>query len=80
MITINISEAGFDLCEVIKAALDEPVRITSEEGTVVMLSEKEWEDILETVYIMGVPGLVEEIKENRKLPRSEYIRWNDTGQ
>jgi len=77
--TINATEARSDLYNVIKAALDEPVRITSKGGTVVMLSEEEWEDILETVYIMGVPGLVEEIKENRKLPRSEFIRWNDSG-
>jgi len=75
--TINAAEARSDLNNVIKAALDEPVRITSEEGTVIMLSEKEWEDVLETIYIMGVPGLVDEIKENRKLPRSEFIRWND---
>ncbi|MCL2509550.1 MAG: type II toxin-antitoxin system Phd/YefM family antitoxin [Methanomassiliicoccaceae archaeon] len=77
MPTINAAEARSDLNNVIKAALDEPVRITSEEGTVIMLSEKEWEDVLETIYIMGVPGLVDEIKENRKLPRSEFIRWND---
>ncbi|MCL1983891.1 MAG: type II toxin-antitoxin system Phd/YefM family antitoxin [Methanomassiliicoccaceae archaeon] len=79
MTTINATEAGADLYNYINAALDEPVRITSERGTVVMLSEEEWENILETLYITGVPGLVEEIKENRKLPESEFIRWNGSG-
>jgi len=44
-----------------------------------MLSEEEWESILETLYITGVPGLTEEIKTNRKLPESEFIRWNGSG-
>ena len=80
MITINATDAGADLYNIINAALDGPIRITSKRGTVVMLSEEEWENILETLYIVGVPGLVEEIKENRKLPESEFVMWNDSGQ
>ena len=79
MTTINATEARADLYNVINAALDEPIRITSKRGTVVMLSEEEWENILETLYILGVPGLAEEIKENRKLPESEFVRWNGSG-
>jgi len=45
-----------------------------------MLSEEEWESILETLYITGVPGLVEEIKKNRTLPESEFVRWNGSDQ
>ncbi|MDR0334843.1 MAG: type II toxin-antitoxin system prevent-host-death family antitoxin [Methanomassiliicoccaceae archaeon] len=74
MITINASEARADLYDLIERAMDEPVRITSKRGTVLMISEEEWEGIMETLYLLGVPGLLEDIKEGRATPRSEMIR------
>jgi PHD/YefM family antitoxin component YafN of YafNO toxin-antitoxin module len=74
MITINASEAGADLYNLIENAIDEPIRITSKRGTVVMASEEEWEGIIETLHLMGVPGLLEDIRKGRETPRSELIR------
>jgi prevent-host-death family protein len=74
MTTINATQARADLYNLIERALDEPIRITSKRGTVVMVSEEEWEGILETIYLMGVPGLMDDIKECRETPRSELIR------
>jgi len=76
MTTINATEARANLYNLIEHALDEPVRITSKRGTVVMISEEEWENILETIYLMGVPGLVDDIREGRKIPESELIKWS----
>ena len=76
MITVNASEAKTNLYDLIESAADEPVRITSERGTVIVLSEKEWEGIMETLYLLGVPGLLEDVKEGREAPRSEMIRVN----
>ena len=76
MPTINATEARANLYNLIESALDEPVRITSKRGTVVMISEEEWENILETIYLMGVPGLEDDIKEGRNMPDSELIRWS----
>ena len=74
MITINASEAKADLYNLIESAIDGPVRITSEKGTVVMESEEEWKGLKETLYLMGVPGLLDDIKKGRETPRSEMIR------
>ena len=74
MITINVSEAKLDLYCLIESAIDEPIRITSKKGTVVMVSEEEWEGLTETLYLMGVPGLLEDINKGRVAPRSETIR------
>jgi len=74
MTTINASEARADLYNLIERAMDEPVRITSKRGTVLMISEEEWEGLMETLYLLGVPGLLEDIKEGRETPRSEMIR------
>lgn len=78
MTTINATKARADLYNVIERALDEPVRITTKKGTVVMISEKEWENILETVYLMGVPGLEDDIKEGRGMSRDELVRWKSS--
>jgi prevent-host-death family protein len=74
MTTVNASEARANLYNLIESAIDEPVRITSKGGTVIMLSEEEWEGIMETLYLLGVPGLLEDIREGRETPRSELIR------
>ena len=74
MTTVNASEARADLYNLIESAIDEPVRITSKRGTVIMMSEEEWEGIMETLYLLGVPGLLDDIREGRKTPRSEMIR------
>jgi len=78
MTTINATEARANLYNLIEQALDEPVRITSKRGTVVMISEEEWENILEMIYLAGVPGLEEDIKNIRQMPRSKFTRWNDS--
>ncbi|MDR1690309.1 MAG: type II toxin-antitoxin system Phd/YefM family antitoxin [Candidatus Methanoplasma sp.] len=78
MTTINATEARADLYNVIAKALDEPIRITSKRGTVVMVSEEEWENILETIYLMGVPGLKEDIEEGRRLPKDRLVRWKSS--
>ncbi|AIZ56193.1 Phd_YefM [Candidatus Methanoplasma termitum] len=79
MTTINATEARADFYNLIESALSEPVRITSKRGTVVMVSEEEWESIVETLYLMGVPGLLEDIERNNKMPDSEWTRWNGSG-
>ncbi|MCL2149118.1 MAG: type II toxin-antitoxin system Phd/YefM family antitoxin [Methanomassiliicoccaceae archaeon] len=74
MTTINASETRATLSELIEGAIDEPMRITSDKGTVVMVSEEEWEGLVETLYLLGVPGLLEDIREGRDTPMSELIR------
>ena len=76
MTTINASEARANLYNLIESAIDEPVRITSKRGTVIMISEEEWENMLETIYLMGVPGLLEDIQEGRNTPESQLIKWS----
>ena len=78
MTSINATDARANLYNIIERALDEPVRITSKRGTVVMISEEEWENILETVYLMGVPGLEDDIKEGRQMSRDKLTRWNSS--
>jgi len=40
-----------------------------------IISEEEWENILETIYLMGVRGLLDDIEEGRRMPKDKMVRW-----
>lgn len=43
-----------------------PVRITSKEGDVVLISEEDYESLLETLELLSVPGMRKSIQEARR--------------
>ncbi len=45
---------------------DEPVKISTKKGNAVFIREDEYRSLLESVYLMSQPGLVEKIKEGEK--------------
>jgi len=56
MSTVGVEEACGRLDELVHRVLaGDIVTISSEQGDVVMLSEDEWESILETLYLLGDP-------------------------
>jgi antitoxin YefM len=69
--TINASEARAKLFPLIQQVNEDatPVRITSKAGNAVLISESEYEGLLETLYLMSSPknhiALLESIDELR---------------
>lgn len=56
----------------------EPVLITNKDSNVVLISEKEWRAIQETLYLQSIPGMQESIKEGLEVPLeacSEELSW-----
>ena len=53
-------------------AYNEPVTITSKSGNVVMISESDYNALMETVYLMSNPSFMEGYKEAKKQDRSTY--------
>lgn len=43
-----------------------PVRITSKAGDVVLISEEDYANLLETLELLSTPGMLKSIKEARK--------------
>ena len=41
-----------------------------------MLSEKDCEEIEETLYLMGDPDFLKDVREARNTPVSEFKVWN----
>ena len=65
MTAVSATEARKQFFDLIRRALGahEPVTITHREGTVVMLSEEDYEGLLETLELLSVPGMRESIAE-----------------
>ncbi|MCL2711938.1 MAG: type II toxin-antitoxin system Phd/YefM family antitoxin [Methanomassiliicoccaceae archaeon] len=72
----DMTKAKDDLCNIIETVLNgEAVVITSKKGNVVMLSESDWEGIRETLYLMGDPEFLNDIRDARNTPVSEREVW-----
>lgn len=74
----SISATAFrkDLYNVIAQANEncEPVAITNTRGKgAVLVGEDEWAAIEETLYLMGVPGMVESLIEGRDAPEGDCV-------
>ncbi|MCV6588934.1 MAG: type II toxin-antitoxin system Phd/YefM family antitoxin [Marinobacterium sp.] len=65
MTTLTATEVRANLYRVIDdvALSHEPVLITSKRNNAVLLSEQDWAAMQETLYLLGVPGMRESIKE-----------------
>ena len=65
MTTVTAPEARKELFNLIRRALNahDPVRIQHREGGVVLMSEEDYEGLLETLDLLSVEGMRESIAE-----------------
>jgi prevent-host-death family protein len=80
MTTHSVEEAQNNLRELIKetATSHQPVIIKSGNTNAVLLSEKDWSSIQETLYLLSIPGMRESIKEGLATPITdcdEALDW-----
>jgi antitoxin YefM len=78
--TINITNARKDLYKLIDQVIEshEPVHITGKKGSAVIISEEDWKNIEETLYLTSIPGMRESIIEGMKADLDECdeeIKW-----
>ena len=65
MSTLTASEARAKLYRLIDEAAEShiPIRITGKRNSAVLVSEKDWASIQETIYLLSIPGMRESIRE-----------------
>ncbi len=65
MTAITATEARKELFSLIRRALKahDPVRIQHREGSVVLVSEEDYEGLLETLELLSVDGMIESVNE-----------------
>lgn len=73
MTTLTISEARAKLYGLVDEVASEhkPVTIKGKRANAVLVSEKDWEAIQETLYLTAIPGMRKSIQEGLKTPAEE---------
>ncbi len=67
MTTITATQARQNLFVVLKRSVKghTPVRITSKTGDAVLVSEEDYESLIETLELLSTPGVAKSIREAR---------------
>ena len=80
MTIINATEARAKLYRLIDQTYEDhhPVMISGKRSNAVLVSEEDWNDIQETLYLLSISGMRESIIEGMKTPIeecSEELPW-----
>lgn len=80
MTNTNITNFRKDIFNLLEQTIkyNEPLNISTKNGNAIVLSEEDYNNIMETLYIMSIPGLKDEIIERAKdddyIDESE-VKW-----
>lgn len=79
MTNINITNFRRDIYELLEQTIkfNEPINISTKNGNAVVLSEEDYNNLMETLYISSIPGLKEDIIEGLKEPLEDAISENE---
>jgi len=68
MTVFNVTEARSRLYSLIDEAASshKPIIIRGKRGNAVLLSESDWNSIVETLHLLSIPGMRESIQEGMK--------------
>ena len=79
MTNTNITNFRKNLFEYMDQAIlyNDVINVNTKKGNAVIMSEEEYNGLIETLHIASVPGLVEEIKEAAKEPLTECKTYDE---
>lgn len=76
---INITSARAEFFKLASSCIkyNNVIKINTKDGNVILLSEEDYNSLLETLYLAGIPGMHESIKEgtNTPLEECEKLEW-----
>ena len=78
MHSVPATQARSQLYKLIDAVAHEPIQITGKRGNAVLVSEEDWSNIQETLYLSAIPGMSTSIKKGLKTPArsgSKKLKW-----
>lgn len=79
MTNINITNFRKDIYELLEQTIkyNEPMNITTKNGNAVVLSEEDYNSLMETLYISSIPGLKEDIVTGMKEEINDCVDENE---
>lgn len=77
MTTVNITNARQELFKLANACIkfNDRVTVSTKDGNFIMLSEQDYNNLLESLYLAGIPGMYESIKEGVETPLSDCKKF-----
>ena len=75
MTNINVTNFRKDIYTLLEQTINfnEPINISTKNGNAVVLSEEDYNSLMETVYIMSVPGLKDERLKRANDEENEFV-------
>ena len=76
MVNLNISNARQDLYKIASSCIkyNDVVSISTKEGNVIMLSEDDYNSLIESLYLAGIKNVYEDIQEVVNTPTDKLIK------
>lgn len=79
MMNTNITSAREKLYSLASSCIkyNNIININTKEGNVIMMSEEDYNNIMESLYLAGIPGMYESIEEgvNTPIEKCEKVEW-----
>ncbi|MFA6105946.1 MAG: type II toxin-antitoxin system Phd/YefM family antitoxin [Patescibacteria group bacterium] len=56
---------------------NEPININTKDGNAIIVSEEDYNGLIETLYLYSIPGMKDSLLEGMNTPISEYVPSNE---
>jgi len=75
MLNTNITSFRKDIFNILEQTIkfNEPVNVSTKDGNAVVISEEDYNGLMETLYLSSMPGVKDSIIEGLKTPVSECV-------
>ncbi|MDD3350413.1 MAG: type II toxin-antitoxin system Phd/YefM family antitoxin [Eubacteriales bacterium] len=79
MLNTNATNLRKNLFEYLNSTLDynDVINVNTKKGNVIILSEQDYNGLMETLYLTSVPGMKERLVEGLNTPISECVPYDE---
>lgn len=79
MTNTNITNFRKDIYKLLENAIkyNEPINISTKNGNVVVLSEEDYNNLIETLYISSMPKLKEELIKRKNSSDEDFVKEDE---
>ena len=75
MTNINVTNFRKEIYELLEQTIkyNEPINISTKNGNAIVLSEEDYNSLIETIYLSSIPGLKEEIIKRANSKDEDFV-------
>ena len=79
MTNTNITNFRKDIYKILENTIkyNEPINISTKNGNAVVLSEEDYNNLIETLYISSMPKLKEELIKRKNSSNDEFVKEDE---